>query len=147
MSASARIVEWEVSMAALFERPPDLVVECPEWLAGWMEWQEERDAYLMLPNLPPDPKGVYLGKQGTGKGRLVSAIFRDLLKANGWSPDIAGRELGVSLPVVKRLLECPQTTIRLYSRVAAQITAAASHDPRLLVEVRRMIEKGKTGRD
>ena len=143
MSTAGRLVQWEVSMAALFARKPDLTVECPEWLCECLERGEEEDAYLMLPALPPDPKGTYLGSQGADKARLVSAIFRDLLKANGWSPDIAGRELGVSLPVVKRLLECPHTTIRLYSQVSAKITAAAGRDQRLLAEVRKMIDKGK----
>lgn len=151
MSGVAHIVDWEMSMPELFERPPDLVVECPEWLAEWMEWQEELDAYLMLPSLPPGPKGVYLGRQGTNRGRLVSAIMQDLFQARGWKTDTpgmiaAGMEMGVSTSVVKRLLTYQHPTVRLYSRVAAQVVMAADRYPRLLLEVRKMIDRGREER-
>lgn len=136
------LVEWRVSMGELFRRPPDLVVPCPEWLAGWMEWQGELDAGKLLPKIPLDPVGYHLGSEKRETGRCVANIFRDVVTANGWSIEMAGPALGVSATVVTRLLSAQGTTIRLYRPTANRLLEAAGRSPRLLAEVRKMIDTG-----
>lgn len=139
----SKTIEWSISMEELFRRPPDLTIQCPEWLAEWMEWQDELDASKMLPRIPLDPTGVYLGAKRKDEGRYVADIFRDVVRASGWTMDMAGPALGVSPTVISRLLSAQHlTTIRLYRATAEKLLAASSQLGKLHTEVRRMIDTG-----
>jgi len=109
----SKTIEWSISMEELFRRPPDLTIQCPEWLAEWMEWQDELDASKMLPRVPMDPTGPYLGSKPKEKVRTVGMVFADLLKANGWKEADAGPEIGISRDATRRLLKSGTPTLRL----------------------------------
>jgi len=130
-------VPWEISMAHLFSRRPDLVVEAPEWLAEWLDWQDELAVLEDLPALPATPAGCYLGADMSSRGTTVGALMRDLLKVMGISDVALAYRIGVSPPVITRLVNCQQDSIRMYDKTRAKVMQVFTKHPGLMVHARR----------
>jgi len=130
-------VPWEINMAHLFSRQPDLVVGVPEWLAEWLDWQDELAVLEDLPALPASPVGCYLGADMSSRGTTVGALMRDLLKAMGASDVALAYRIGVSPPVVTRLVNCQQDSIRMYGKTRARVMQAFTKYPGLVARARR----------
>lgn len=137
----SRLVTWEIHPVEVLSRPPDIRVRVPVWFREWLEWQDDLSILDMLPDLPPQPQGAYLGLQTDDNRRSVSGMIRQFAKLSGGLTEAQlPAALGVSRIVVQRLLACHENKLRLYAATRDRILDALTRYPRLQAQAKVAFE-------